>query len=126
MTARAQTGPSCSDLASLKIDGVEITSSTEAPANAPTPPSYPRYSGSLPAHCRVEGVIHRRKGVDGIEYGIGFAVAWPEKDVWNGDFMMQGGGGGQWRGELSRWSVVYGRKIGSRARIRGGQHGHRT
>jgi hypothetical protein len=94
MTARAQTGPSCSDLASLKIDGVEITSSTEAPANAPTPPSYPRYSGSLPAHCRVEGVIHRRKGVDGIEYGIGFAVALPEKDVWNGDFMMQGGGGG--------------------------------
>lgn len=93
MPARAQTGPSCSDLASLKIDGVEITSSTEAPANAPVPPSYPRYSGSVPAHCRVEGMIHRRKGVDGIEYGIGFAVALPEKDAWNGDFMMQGGGG---------------------------------
>ncbi len=94
MTVKAQTGPSCSDLASLKIDGVEITSSTEAPANEPIPPSYPRYSGSLPAHCRVEGIIHRRKGVDGVEYGIGFAVALPEKDAWNHDFMMQGGGGG--------------------------------
>ena len=94
MTARAQTGRSCSDLASLKIDGVEITSSTEVPANAPIPSSYPHYVGSLPAHCRVEGMMHRRKGVDGIEYGIGFAVALPEKAAWNGDFMMQGGGGG--------------------------------
>ena len=30
----------------------------------------------------------------GEEFGIGFAVALPEKDAWNGDFMMQGGGGG--------------------------------
>jgi pimeloyl-ACP methyl ester carboxylesterase len=93
ITARAQTGSSCTDLAGLKIDDVEVTSSTEVPANAPIPSSYPHYAGSLPAHCRVEGMIHRRKGVAGIEYGIGFAVALPEKAAWNGDFMMQGGGG---------------------------------
>jgi feruloyl esterase len=39
-------------------------------------------------------VIHRRKGVGGAEFGIGFAVALPAKEAWNGDFMMQGGGGG--------------------------------
>ena len=93
MTASAQTGSSCTDLAGLKIDGVEVTSSTKVPANAPIPSSYPHYAGSLPAHCRVEGMMHRRRGVAGIEYGIGFAVALPEKAAWNGDFMMQGGGG---------------------------------
>ena len=49
---------------------------------------------SLPAHCRVDGVINRRKGAEGQEFGIGFALALPEADAWNGDFMMQGGGGG--------------------------------
>jgi feruloyl esterase len=48
----------------------------------------------LPAHCRVDGVIHRRKGVGGEEFGIRFAVALPDREAWNGDFMMQGGGGG--------------------------------
>jgi hypothetical protein len=62
-------------------------------AGAPIPFSYPRYTGWLPAHCRVEGVINRRKGVDGQVFGIGFALALPPKDVWNGDFMMQGGAG---------------------------------
>lgn len=91
--ARAQAAPSCSDLAGLRIDQVQITAATEVPANAPIPLSYPHYAGALPAHCRVEGVINRRKGVDGVEYGIGFAVALPEKGAWKGDFMMQGGGG---------------------------------
>jgi hypothetical protein len=93
LTAGAQAVSSCPDLASLKMDGVQITAATEVPANAPVPSSYPHYDGSLPAHCRVEGMIHRRKGVDGVEYGIGFAVALPEKNAWNGDYMMQGGGG---------------------------------
>lgn len=93
MTCGAQARSACSALSSLKMDGVEITGATEVAANAPLPSSYPRYTGSLPEHCRVEGVIHRRKGVDGVEYGIGFAVALPAKGAWNGDFMMQGGGG---------------------------------
>ncbi len=92
--AGAQTGPSCAELTGLKIDGVEITNAVSVPAGAALPASYPRFTGTLPAHCRVEGVIDRRKGVGGVEYGIGFALALPEKDTWNGDFMMQGGGGG--------------------------------
>jgi hypothetical protein len=84
---------SCAELASLKMDGVEITNAVAVPAGATVPASYPHYAGTLPEHCRVEGVIDRRKGVGGEEFGIGFAVALPAKDVWNGDFVMQGGGG---------------------------------
>jgi len=93
VTCRAQTADSCSALNNMKMDGVEITGAIKVAANSPLPSSYPPYTGLLPAHCRVEGMIHRRKGVDGVEYGIGFAVALPAKNVWNGDFMMQGGGG---------------------------------
>ena len=89
-----QGGSSCADLANLKLEGVEFTNAVSVPAGATVPASYPHYAGALPAHCRVEGVIHRRKGVGGEEFGIGFAVALPPKDAWNGDFMMQGGGGG--------------------------------
>lgn len=94
--AHAQSPSACADLAHLKIDGVEITKSvlvapgTVAPAPYPGAPS----AGPLPAHCRIDGVLHRRKGSNGEEFGIGFAVALPEKEAWNGDFMMQGGGGG--------------------------------
>ncbi|MGO9337240.1 MAG: tannase/feruloyl esterase family alpha/beta hydrolase [Terracidiphilus sp.] len=94
--ARAESANACADVANLKIDGVEITKAAPVPAGTTVPPPYPGAPGTgpLPAHCRVDGVIHRRKGVDGQEFGIGFAVALPEKEAWNGDFMMQGGGGG--------------------------------
>jgi hypothetical protein len=39
---------------------------------------------SIPAYCRVEGVINHRTGVGGEEFGINFVLAMPEK--WNGDF----------------------------------------
>ena len=39
-------------------------------------------------------MINRRKGFGGQEFGIGFALALPQPEAWNGDFMMQGGGGG--------------------------------
>jgi hypothetical protein len=86
----------CADLANLKIDQVEITKAVSTPAGLAIPPPHPNASspGSLPAHCRVDAVIDRRKGVDGEEFGITFALALPAKDAWNGDFMMQGGGGG--------------------------------
>src|SRR5690349_6161331 len=48
-------------------------------------------AGSLPAHCRVDGVIDARTGRDGKPYGIGFAIALPAQ--WNGRFLFQGGGG---------------------------------
>jgi len=76
-------GPSqCAELAKLKIPGValEMTKATWLPA-----------ANSLPAYCRADGVINRRTGVGGVEYGIGFALALPEN--WNHDFLMQGGGG---------------------------------
>ncbi len=94
VTAQAQTGQACGNLKGLKIAGVEITNAISVPAGARVPPSYPSYSGRLPAHCRVEGVIHPRKGGGGEEFGIGFALALPPPTNWNGDFMMQGGGGG--------------------------------
>ena len=45
----------------------------------------------LPAYCRIDGMLDRRIGFQGAQYGIGFAVALP--DEWNGRFLMQGGGG---------------------------------
>jgi feruloyl esterase len=94
--AGAQPVNSCVDLGQLKIDGVEITKAAMIPAGTTIPPAYPGAPaiGPLPAHCRVDGVINRRKGADGEEFGIGFAIALPEAAAWNGDFMMQGGGGG--------------------------------
>src|ERR1700687_2005234 len=94
--ARAESANSCANIANLHIGGVEFTKAAPVPAGTTVPPPYPGApsTGPLPRHCRVDGVIPRRKGLDGEEYGIGFALALPEKAVWNGDFMMQGGGGG--------------------------------
>ena len=66
------------------------------PAGFTDPAPYPGAPsiGPLPAHCRVDGVINRRKGIGGEEFCISFALALPDKAAWNGDFMMQGGGGG--------------------------------
>ena len=96
MVAEAQSPGACANLAGLKLDGVEITRAELIPAGSMIPPPYPGAPsiGPLPAHCRVDGVINRRKGIDGQEFGIGFALALPETAAWNGDFMMQGGGGG--------------------------------
>lgn len=94
--ARAQSSNACAGLTGLKLDGVEITKAEAIAAGTTVPPPFPGAPaiGPLPAHCRVDGIINRRKGVDGQEFGIGFALALPEKSTWNGDFMMQGGGGG--------------------------------
>ena len=90
------TAQTCADLSSLKLDAVEITKAADVPAGTTIPGPYSGAPsiGPLPAHCRVDGVINRRKGADGEEFAIGFAVALPDPQAWNGDFMMQGGGGG--------------------------------
>ena len=77
--SKAQPTNSCADLADLKIDGVEITKAAPFPRAQPFRRRIPALPaiGPLPAHCRVDGVIHRRKGADGEEFGIGFAVALP-------------------------------------------------
>ena len=93
--AQAESTDSCADVAKLKMEGVEITKVAQVPAGTTLSSPFPGAPGigPLPAHCRVDGVIDRRKSTDGEEFGIGFALALPEKTAWNGDFMMQGGGG---------------------------------
>ena len=95
VAAQAQPPNPCTELTSVKIDGVEITKTAIVPAGTINPPPFPWMPkvGPLPEHCLVDGVMHRRKGAGGEEFGIGFELALPMKAAWNGDFMMQGGGG---------------------------------
>jgi hypothetical protein len=91
--ARAQNAAACTAMRGVTVEGaaLEVTAATRVAAgNAAAGPGG-GYTGPLPAHCRVEGVIERRRGVDGVEYGIHFALALP--DQWTGRFLFQGGGG---------------------------------
>ena len=91
--AWAQQVNSCASLINFKAPGVEISKAAPIAAGTTEPnPWGPGHSAPIPAYCRVEGVINRRVGVGGEEFGINFALAMPEK--WNSDFLMQGGGGG--------------------------------
>lgn len=91
-SAFAQQNDSCSALMSVKVPSLEITKAAhvEAGTTEPIPWNQSR-SAPLPAYCRIEGVLNRRAGVGGEEFGITFVLAMPDK--WNGDFVMQGGGG---------------------------------
>lgn len=83
---------SCAGLMKFKAPSVEIAKAAPIAAGTTEPNPYgPGHSAPLPAYCRVEGVINRRTGVGGEDFGINFALAMPDK--WNGDFLMQGGGG---------------------------------
>ncbi|HLH43029.1 MAG TPA: DUF6351 family protein [Bryobacteraceae bacterium] len=85
MTGMAQP-EACEGLMKLQVAGVALTVTKAEwfPAGATS-------NVKLPAYCRLDGLIDSRTGVGGTAYGIGFAVALPEK--WNGSFLMQGGGG---------------------------------
>src|SRR5690348_9104751 len=91
LSAWAQSANSCASLSSFKAPGVEITKAAPIAAGTIEQIPWAGPSAPLPAYCRVEGIINRRTGVGGEEFGISFALAMPEK--WNGDFLMQGGGG---------------------------------
>jgi hypothetical protein len=89
---------SCGGLVGLEIPGssMVIGKAETVPVAAPgtvriSPTSPATVAVSLPAHCRAEGMMDRRAGVDGKDFGIGFAIALP--DDWNGRFLFQGGGG---------------------------------
>ena len=93
--ALAQDAASCAKLQSFAMPsaGLEITSAQHVPAG-PGPagtPGRPGFTGTLPAHCRIDGILERRTGVNDVEYGIRFALALP--DDWTGQFLFQGGGG---------------------------------
>lgn len=88
----AQSRDSCTALMDIKVAGVEINKAAHVEAGTTeTIPWNQTRTAPLPAYCRVEGMINRRTGVGGEEFGITFALAMPDK--WNGDFLMQGGGG---------------------------------
>ena len=91
-SAWAQEPNSCAKLTNFKADNVEITKAAVIAAGTTEAiPWNQTRTAPLPAYCRVEGVMNRRTGVDGEEFGITFALAMP--DHWNGDLLMQGGGG---------------------------------
>ena len=91
-SVRAQQPNSCAKLTSFKAENVEITKSVEiADGTTEAIPWNQTRTAPLPAYCRVEGLMDRRTGVNGEEFGITFALAMP--DQWNGDFLMQGGAG---------------------------------
>jgi hypothetical protein len=75
-------------LVSFKAVGVEITKAAPISAGTTEQISWVGQSSPLPADCRVGGVINRRTGVGGEEFGNNFALAMPDK--WNGGFLMQG------------------------------------
>jgi feruloyl esterase len=88
----AQQGNSCANLLNFKSPGVEINKATPIEEGTTESNPYgPGHSAPIPGYCRVEGVLNHRTGVGGEEFGISFALAMPNK--WNGDFLMQGGGG---------------------------------
>jgi hypothetical protein len=82
----------CADLLKFAIPGGTIEKAQEVPAGPmAAPPGAPPMAGTLPAHCRIDGVIGAHTGRDGKAYGIRFAVAMPTQ--WNGRLVYQGGGG---------------------------------
>jgi len=83
---------SCASLMNFKAPNIEITKSSAIPAGTTEAnPWGAGHSAPLPVYCRVEGVINRRTGLNGEEFGITFILAMPDK--WNGEFLMQGGAG---------------------------------
>jgi pimeloyl-ACP methyl ester carboxylesterase len=92
--AWAQHTASCASLANFKASRVEISKAVAMAAGSrmPIPFTAPPQFVVAPAYCRVEGVIDQRTGAGGQPFGIHFALAMPDR--WNGDFLMQGGAGG--------------------------------
>ena len=83
---------SCTNLKAFKEANVEITKAEAVPAGSTEEKPWGQgRTAPLPAYCRVEGIMNRRTGVGGEEFGITFALDLPEN--WNRDFLMQGGGG---------------------------------
>lgn len=97
--ARAQApAESCASLTNLQIPETTVTKSEPVAAKPKpaTPPKGPAYAMDLvdvamPSYCLASGEIDQHTGPGGKSYGIGFALALPDK--WNGRFLFQGGGG---------------------------------
>ena len=120
----AQQPNSCAGLMSFKTPNLEITKSAAIAAGTTEPnPWGPGHSAPLPAYCRVEGVINRRTGVGGEDFGITFVLAMPEKMEWR--FPDARRSWKQWRRDAATWSECCWRYTWIDAWIRRGQYGHR-
>lgn len=86
-TALAQ--PDCSQLPGAVPTGVTLI--TEAVAADSVRPPGVNAGPLLVEHCRIEGRMAERVGVDGKPYHIGFELRLPK--AWNGRLLYQGGGG---------------------------------
>ncbi len=88
------TAARCRAMTAVHLAGAEITRSERVPAAPPGtvpwgPFTHNTIPVALPGHCRVAGVIGRRRGADGVEYGIGFLLRLP--DNWNRRLLFLGG-----------------------------------
>lgn len=70
----------CLQLRQFSAPGVEVSKAQPVPA-----------SDALPAYCLVQGMINKRTGAGGKQFGIGFELRLPE--MWTERFLFQGGGG---------------------------------
>lgn len=71
----------------LSIAGLKVASAVNVAAKTDGATGGDNY----PAHCRVQGSINDRIGIDAKPYAIGYEVRLPTS--WNGKFFFQGGGG---------------------------------
>jgi feruloyl esterase len=87
----AATPSGCSAAAAaFALSGVRITEAEAIAADTVRPPG--QAAGPLLAgHCRIQGRMNERIGIDGKPYHIGFELRLPVQ--WNGRFLYQGGGG---------------------------------
>ena len=89
--ARSHPVSVCADLANLTNFPLTPTQITVAQFN---PRGATSANGTvLPGHCLVRGIVNKRIGADGYQYGDTFEVRLPTPADWNGRFMFQGGGG---------------------------------
>jgi len=80
----------CAALRNLQLPGMALSEiSADWVPSGPSP--NPFFKIELPAYCRLQATLDRRKGVDGQPYGIGFSLTLPGN--WSGRFLFQGGGG---------------------------------
>ena len=70
----------CTQLLNFSAPGVEFSKAESIPAG-----------DALPAYCLVQGMINKRTGAGGKQFGIGFELRLP--DAWTKRFLFQGGGG---------------------------------
>lgn len=84
-----QTNLACDAIttSALGIAGLKVASAVPVAAKTDGATGAENY----PAHCRVQGSINDRIGIDAKPYAIGFEVRLPT--AWNGKFFFQGGGG---------------------------------